>query len=93
MCNRRDLLDIIITFVSIMVLMLMLTYGHSNDTTITYHNDNNAITYTTNYYDLSYHATHFISYIDISSFVKKQPHDFNITVHSGQMKCCTSILI
>ena len=95
MCNRRDLLNRIITFVSIMVLMLMLmlTYRHNHYTTITVHNDNNAITYTTNYYDLSYHATHFISYIDISSFVKKQPHDFNITVHSGQMKCCTSILI
>ena len=88
MCNRRDLLDRIITFVSIMVLMLMLmlTYRHNHYTTITVHNDNNAITYTTNYYDLSYHVTHFMCYIDVGSFVQKQPRDINMTGHSGSIK-------
>ena len=95
MCNRRDLLNRIITFVPIMVLMLMLmlTYRYSNDNTITHHNDSEVVTYTNNHYDLSYHVTYLNSYIDISSFIKKQPHDYNITLNSGQMKCCTSILI
>ena len=88
MCNRRDLLDRIITFVSIMVLMLMLmlTYRYSNDTTITYHSSDEATTYTSNYYDLSYHVTHIIFYVDISSSVKKQPHNIAMTMFSGFKK-------
>ena len=70
-----------------------VTCRHNNDTAITYHNNNESITYINNYYDLSYHATHFIFYIDVCSFVQKQPRDINMTVHSGIMKCCTSILI
>ena len=63
MCNRRDLLNRIITFVPIMVLMLMLmlTYRYSNDNTITHHNDSEVVTYTNNHYDLSYHVTYIIS--------------------------------
>ena len=74
--------------------MLTLTCRHKHYTTITYHNDNKAITYTNNYYDLSYHVTHQpIFYVNISSSVKKQPRDINMTVHSGIIKGCTSILI
>ena len=70
-----------------------VTCRHNNDTAITYHNINEAITYTNNYYDISYDVTHIISWVDISSFVKKQPRNINITVNSGEIKRCTSILI
>ena len=46
MCNCRESLDRIITFVA--VLMLTLTCRHNNDTAITYHDDNESITYTNN---------------------------------------------
>ena len=59
MCNCRESLDRIITFVT--VLKLTLTCRRNHYTTITYHNDNESITNTNNYYDLSHHATHFIS--------------------------------
>ena len=91
--NRRDLLDRIITFVSIMALMLALNGTHNHDTAIGYDDSNESITYTNNYYDLSYHATHFIFYVNISSFVKKHRRDIVMTVLSGPMKCCTSVLI
>ena len=68
--NRRDLLDGIITFVMIMVLMLTLNGTHNHDTAIGYDDSNESITNTNNYYDLSYHVTHMISYVNISSFVK-----------------------
>ena len=53
----------------------------------------NAVAYTSNDYDYpSYHITHFISWIDISSFVKKQLHDISMADISCDKKCFATIL-
>ena len=63
-------------------------------TTIAYHNVNHAVTHTSNGYNLSYHITYLkISWLDISSFVKKQSHHFNAIPLSGNMKGSTPALL
>ena len=55
-------------------------------TTIAYHNVNHAVTHTSNGYNLSYHITYIVSWIDISSVVEKQFHDLSTTIIDGKMK-------